>query len=83
MACGRIALASAIASYILTDFGVTSGLNVSCTNQSAYMPYLVDSDVLIDISRGNAAAREYVDALPEAWAISRVSALSLEVPNYR
>jgi len=30
-----------------------------------YMPYLIDSDVLIDISRGKPAAREYVDALPE------------------
>ena len=29
------------------------------------MPYLIDGDVLVDISRGNPAAREYVDALPE------------------
>ena len=43
------------------------------------MPYLVDSDVLIDISRGNPAAREYTDALPEGWAISQVSALELIV----
>ena len=43
------------------------------------MPYLIDSDVLIDISRGNPAAREYVDALPEGWAISQVSALELIV----
>jgi predicted nucleic acid-binding protein len=43
------------------------------------MPYLIDSDVLIDISRGNQAARDYVDALPEAWAISQVSALELIV----
>ena len=43
------------------------------------MPYLVDSDVLIDISRGKQAAREYVDALPEGWAISQVSALELIV----
>jgi hypothetical protein len=39
------------------------------------MPYLIDSDVLIDISRGKRAAREYVDSLPEGWAISQVSAL--------
>ena len=32
------------------------------------MPYLVDSDVLIDISCGKPAAREYTDALPEGWA---------------
>jgi hypothetical protein len=30
------------------------------------MPYLIDSDVLIDISRGKQSAREYVDALKEA-----------------
>jgi len=43
------------------------------------MPYLIDSDVLIDISRGKQAARAYVDALPEGWAISQVSALELIV----
>jgi len=41
------------------------------------MPYLIDSDVLIDISRGEVSAREYVGALPEGWAISQVSALEL------
>ena len=43
------------------------------------MPYLIDSDVLIDISRGKRAAREYLDALAEGWAISQVSALELIV----
>jgi predicted nucleic acid-binding protein len=43
------------------------------------MPYLIDSDVLIDISQGIKAAREYVDALPEEWGISQVSALELIV----
>jgi predicted nucleic acid-binding protein len=43
------------------------------------MPYLIDSDVLIDISRGKQAAREYLDALTEGWAISQVSALELIV----
>jgi hypothetical protein len=43
------------------------------------MPYLIDSDVLIDISRGNPAAREYVDGLHEGWAISQISALELVV----
>ena len=43
------------------------------------MPYLLDSDVLIDVSRGKLAAREYLDALPEGWAISQVSALELIV----
>jgi len=43
------------------------------------MPYLIDTDVLIDISRGKQAARGYADALPEGWAISQVSALELFV----
>ena len=43
------------------------------------MPYLIDSDVLIDISRGIRAAGEYVDALTEGWAISQVSTLELIV----
>ena len=43
------------------------------------MPYLIDSDVLIDISRGKQAARKYLDALPEGWAISQISALELIV----
>ena len=43
------------------------------------MPYLLDSDILIDVSRGKPVAREYLDALPEGWAISQVSALELIV----
>ena len=43
------------------------------------MPYLVDSDVLIDVSRGSLAAREYLETLAEGWAISQVSALELIV----
>ena len=43
------------------------------------MPYLIDSDVLVDISRGIETAREYVDALSEEWGISQVSALELIV----
>ena len=43
------------------------------------MPYLIDSDVPIDISRGNPAARDYIDNLPEGWAISQISALELIV----
>ncbi len=43
------------------------------------MPYLIDSDVLIDISRGSPAAREYLDGLPQGWAISQISALELIV----
>ena len=35
--------------------------------------------MLIDISRGKQAARDYVDALTDEWAISQVSALELIV----
>ena len=43
------------------------------------MPFLIDSDVLIDVSRGNAEAIKYVDSLPEPWAISQVTAMELIV----
>lgn len=43
------------------------------------MPYLIDSDVLIDISRGNRAARQYLDALKDPWAISQIAALEIIV----
>jgi predicted nucleic acid-binding protein len=35
--------------------------------------FLIDTDVLIDISRGNTAAADFVDALPEEIFISRIS----------
>jgi predicted nucleic acid-binding protein len=43
------------------------------------VPFLIDSNVLIDVSRGNAAAIKYVDALPEPWSISQVTAMELIV----
>lgn len=43
------------------------------------MPFLIDSNVLIDVSRGNAAAIKYVDALSEPWVLSQVTALELIV----
>jgi predicted nucleic acid-binding protein len=43
------------------------------------MPYLLDSDVLIDISRGMQQAIDYVDSLPTAWGVSQISALELIV----
>jgi predicted nucleic acid-binding protein len=43
------------------------------------VPFLIDSNVLIDVSRGNAAAIKYVDALPEPWSISHVTAMELIV----
>jgi len=43
------------------------------------MAYLLDSDILIDISRGKLAAIYYVDTLPDPWMISQVSAMELLV----
>jgi predicted nucleic acid-binding protein len=43
------------------------------------MPFLIDSNVLIDVSRGNAAAIKYVDGLPDSWALSQVTAMELIV----
>jgi predicted nucleic acid-binding protein len=41
------------------------------------MPFLIDSNVLIDVSRGHGAAIEYVDGLAESWALSQVTAMEL------
>lgn len=43
------------------------------------MPFLIDSNVLIDVSRGNIAAIAYVDALAEPWALSQATAMELIV----
>jgi predicted nucleic acid-binding protein len=37
--------------------------------------YLVDSDILIDVSKNNPGAVEYLDSLPDRWWISVVTAL--------
>lgn len=41
--------------------------------------FLVDSDILIDVSRGHAYAIAYLDSLTGDWALSQVSALELVV----
>lgn len=43
------------------------------------MPYLVDTDVLIDVSRNNEAAIDFLDQLDEAWSMSVITALELIV----
>jgi predicted nucleic acid-binding protein len=43
------------------------------------MPYLVDTDVLIDVSRNNEAAIDFLDQLDGAWALSIITALELIV----
>jgi predicted nucleic acid-binding protein len=43
------------------------------------MRFLLDSDVLMDVSRGNPGAIKYVDSLAESWALSQVTAMELIV----
>ena len=43
------------------------------------MPFWIDSNVLIDVSRGNAGAIKYVDRLAESWALSQVTPMELIV----
>jgi predicted nucleic acid-binding protein len=39
------------------------------------MPYLVDTDVLVDVSRNNQAAIACIDRLGDDWALSAITAL--------
>jgi len=39
------------------------------------MAYLLDTDVLVDVSRNNPAAIAYVDRLSDEWALSAITAL--------
>jgi tRNA(fMet)-specific endonuclease VapC len=41
------------------------------------MPYLIDTDVLVDVSRNNQGAIACVDRLGRDWALSRMTALEL------
>src|SRR6266446_5479235 len=43
------------------------------------MPYLVDTDVLVDVSRNNQAAIDFLDQLGDSWSISIITALELIV----
>jgi len=43
------------------------------------MAYLVDTDVLIDVAKGNDAAINYVDSLTEGWSVSVVTAMEIVV----
>jgi predicted nucleic acid-binding protein len=43
------------------------------------MPYLVDTDVLIDVSRNNEAAIDFLDQLADSWSMSIITALELIV----
>ena len=43
------------------------------------MPYLVDTDVLIDVSRNNDAAIDFIDQLDDSWSMSIITSLELVV----
>jgi predicted nucleic acid-binding protein len=45
--------------------------------QRDLMPYLVDTDVLVDVSRNNQAAIACIDRLGDDWALSAMTALEL------
>jgi predicted nucleic acid-binding protein len=41
------------------------------------MSHLVDSDIIVDFTRGSAAAADYLDRLADAWSISMITCLEL------
>jgi len=41
------------------------------------MPYLVDTNILVDLTRGNGQAADYLDSLADAWSISTITCLEL------
>ena len=43
------------------------------------MAYLVDTDVLIDVSRNNEAAIDFLDQLDDLWLVSIITAMELMV----
>jgi predicted nucleic acid-binding protein len=43
------------------------------------MAYLVDTDVLIDVSRNDEAAIDFLDQLDDSWSLSIITALELIV----
>jgi hypothetical protein len=41
------------------------------------MAYLVDTNVVVDFTRGSSAAADYLDSLSDAWSISMITGLEL------
>ena len=41
------------------------------------MSYLIDSDVMVDLTRGNSGAADCLDGLAGAWSISAITCLEL------
>ena len=43
------------------------------------MPYLVDSDIMVDLTRGSGAAADCLDSLDDVWSSSMITCLELLV----
>jgi predicted nucleic acid-binding protein len=43
------------------------------------MPYLVDTNIVVDVTRGSAKAEDYLDSLADAWSISMITYLEFLV----
>ena len=43
------------------------------------MAYLVDTNIVVDVTRGNAGGADYLDGLGGAWSISTITCLELLV----
>lgn len=41
------------------------------------MAYLVDTNIIVDVTRGNITAADYLDSLAGAWSISAITYLEL------
>ena len=41
------------------------------------MAYLVDTDIIVDYTRGNQRAADYLDSLQNEWSISAITSLEL------
>jgi predicted nucleic acid-binding protein len=41
------------------------------------MGYLVDTNIIVDVTRGSTAAADYLDTLGAAWSISMITCLEL------
>jgi hypothetical protein len=41
------------------------------------MAYLVDTDIMVDLTRNNQAAIEYMDSLRDGWSVSAITSLEL------
>jgi len=41
------------------------------------MAYLVDTNIIVDVTRGSAGAVDYLDSLGDAWSISMITCLEI------